>query len=81
MNGVETVYPLSAFFSNATSMLWDIGLMRNNIPVKGTLDTYLVFDVEGAANDPWVLSFLPQERYSNYQFTPLRITLPAVSAQ
>ena len=81
VNGVETVYPLSAFFSNATSMLWDIGLMRNNIPVKGTLDTYLVFDVEGAANDPWVLSFLPQERYSNYQFTPLRITLPAVSAQ
>ncbi len=82
VNGVETVYPLSAFFSNATSMLWDLGLMRNSIPSKGTLDTYLVFDVEGAANDPWVLSFLPMERFSDeMQFTPIRISLPAVSAQ
>ena len=81
VNGVEIVYPLSAFFSNATSMLWDIGLMRNSIPSKGTLDTYLVFDVEGAANDPWVLSFLPEERISGERFTPIRITLPAVSAQ
>ena len=81
VNGAETVYPLSPFFSNVTSMLWDLGLMRNSIPSKGTLDTYLVFDVEGAVNDPWVLNFLPEERFSGERFTPIRITLPAVSAQ
>ena len=82
VNGVETVYPLSAYFSNVTSMLWEIGLMRDDIPPKGTLDTYLVFDVEGTVNDPWVLSFLPQERFSaESQFSPLRITLPAISQQ
>ena len=82
VNGVETVYPLSAYFSNVTSMLWEIGLLRDDIPPKGTLDTYLVFDVEGTVNDPWVLNFLPMERFSNdLQFTPLRITLPAVSQQ
>lgn len=81
VNGAETVYPLSAFFSNVTSMLWDLGLMRNSIPAKGTLDTYLVFDVEGAANDSWVLNFLPTERFSNEQFAPIRIALPEISGQ
>ena len=82
VNGAEIVYPLSPYFSNVTSMLWEIGLLRDHIPPKGTLDTYLVFDVEGAANDPWVLSFLPMERFSDeMQFTPIRISLPAVSAQ
>ncbi len=82
VNGAESVYPLSAYFSNVTSMLWELALLRDHIPPKGTLDTYLVFDVEGAANDPWVLSFLPMERFSTeLQFTPIRISLPAVSAQ
>lgn len=81
VNGVDSVTPLSAFSSNVTSMLWDIGLMRNTIPANGTLDTYLVFDVEGAASDPWVLNILPTERFSDVQFTPVRITLPAISVQ
>ncbi len=81
LKGTETTYPLSAFFSNATSMLWDIGLMRNTIPAKGMLDTYLVFDVEGAATDSWVLNFLPMERFSDEQYAPIRITLPAISVQ
>ena len=82
VNGAEIVYPLSAYFSNVTNMLWELGLLRNQIPPKGTLDTYLVFDVEGAANDPWVLNFLPMERFSTeLQFTPIRVSLPAISAQ
>ena len=75
------VYPLSAFFSTVTSYLWSLGLFRDPISANGMLDTYLVFDVQGVYNDPWVLTFLPTERYSNEQFTPIRITLPPVNQQ
>ncbi len=75
------VYPLSEFFSTVTSTLWSLGLFRDRIQVNGMLDTYLVFDVQGLYNDPWVLTFLPTERYSNEQFTPIRITLPPVNQQ
>lgn len=75
------VYPLSAFFSTVTSTLWSLGLLRDRIQANGTLDTYLVFDVQGLYNDPWVLTFLPTERLSNEQFTPIRITLPPVNQQ
>ena len=75
------VYPLSAFFSTVTSRLWSLGLFRDRISAGGMLDTYLVFDVKGVYNDPWVLTFLPMERYSNEQFTPIRITLPPVNQQ
>ena len=81
VGGTETVYPLSGFFSTVTSTLWEIGLCRNEIPAKGMLDTYLVFDVEGTANDPWVLNFCPIERFTYQLFTPIRLTLPPVSAQ
>lgn len=79
-NGTE-VYPLSGFFSTITSVLWDLGILRDEIPANGTLDTFLVFDVQGLSNDPWVLTFLPTERYSNEQFTPIQISLPKVQQQ
>lgn len=75
------VYPLSTFFSTVTSYLWSLGQFRDKISANGMLDTYLVFDVQGVYNDPWVLTFLPTERYSNEQFTPIRITLPPVNQQ
>ena len=75
------VYPLSPFFSQVTSYLWSLGHFRDSIPPRGTLDTYLVFDVQGVYNDPWVLTFLPTERFSNEQFTPIRLTLPPVNQQ
>lgn len=79
-NGSESeVYPLSGFYSTITSILWDLGLLRNEITAGQTLDTYLVFDVPGdysAYKDSWVMTFLPTERFSNRQFTPIRITLP-----
>ena len=79
-NGSESeVYPLSGFHSTITSILWDLGLLRNEIQAGQTLDTYLVFDVPGdysAYKDSWVMTFLPTERFSNRQFTPIRITLP-----
>ena len=75
------VYPLSGFFSTITSTLWSLGLFRDQIQAGNTLDTYLVFDVQGSAKDPWTLNFAPIERYSDEMFTPIRVSLPAVTQQ
>lgn len=79
--GTTETYPLSSFFTTVTSRLWDLGLFRNEIPAKGKLDTYLVFDVQGAYNDPWVLNFVPMERDTDRQFSPIRLKLPKVAKQ
>ena len=80
-DGEKEIYPLSDFFSTITSILWDLNLLRDEIPANGTLDTYLVFDVEGKNTDPWVLEILPTELNSNEQFPPIRIALPSVTLQ
>lgn len=81
VNGYEIKFPLSVFFSYVTSRLWDLGILRDEILPGRQLDTYLVFDVDGAATDPWVFNFVPTERLTNTTYTPVKITLPKINMQ
>ena len=80
-DGSGETYPLSAYWSNVMTLLWDLDLLRDEIQPDRTIETYLVFDVFGNSTDPWVLEILPTERITNEQFPPVRISLPPVTQQ
>ena len=81
LNGMEITFPLSGLMSTVTSDMWEMKNLRTQILPGAQLDTWLVFDVDGTYNETWTLNFVPIERFSDVQFTPIRITLPAISQQ
>lgn len=81
LNGTKITFPLSGLMSTVTSDMWEMKNLRTQILPGAQLDTWLVFDVDGAYNETWTLNFVPIERFSEFQFTPIRIVLPAISQQ
>ncbi len=80
-NNVEFSYTPSVFNSIATSVLWEIGQLHDDIRPGMELDTYLVFDVEGKFDDPWYLTFSPMSLGSNDAMCKIKMTLPKISYQ
>ncbi len=80
-NNVEFSYPLSVFNSIATSVLWEIGQLHDDIKPATEVDTYLVFDVEGKFDDTWYLTFSPMRLGSNDAICKIKMTLPKISYQ
>ncbi len=77
--GNSTDFPLSGGHSRMTSQSWQIDLLQDAFPGLSQKDTFLVFDVDGNWNDPWVLTFSPVEKGTEEKLCTIKLTLPEIS--
>ncbi|HQG89984.1 MAG TPA: hypothetical protein PKX80_10765 [Flexilinea sp.] len=78
IDGVDQEYKLHIANSFITSDRWDVGLITDTIQAGGMLDTFLVFDVPGKA-DNWYLKFEPIAKSSEGPFCRVAIQVPKIN--
>ena len=77
--GNSTDFSLSGGHSRITSQAWQIDLLQDAFPALSKKDTFLVFDVDGNWNDPWVLTFSPIEKGTEEKLCTIKLMLPEIS--
>lgn len=79
IDGKEIDFPLAGGYSRDTSKAWEINVLSDELIPHWLMDTFLVFDVEGNYDDPWVLTFSPIERGTDKPRCTIRLKLPEIS--
>lgn len=80
INGVSQEYRLNTGVSLLTSDSWDVGLITDSLEPGKTLDTFLVFEVPGHA-DEWYLDFQPILKLSDGPLCAIRMKFPKIDYQ